>query len=304
MVIYLDAFMGLNFLVDLCLLLGVNRLSGHPPGLYRAAAAAALGGGYAGACLVPGWQFLGGGLWRAVSLGIMGWTAFGADRSGWQRSMLFVLLSMALGGLALSMASCGGLALSAGSLALIGKMGLRGQGRRFVTVEVTYGAQTVKLRALVDTGNSLCDPVTGEPVTVLSPELGLRLGLPAEVLTDPAGKMLPGLRLIPARTVGGGGLLAAVRCEKVTVGGKEAGRVVAFARESFGNGEYQALTGGCYGQDRGLFGMGRADSGGGEHLLHRRQRCASAAAEGRGGGACPDGAGSRERDGKAAAHRA
>ena len=45
MVIYLDAFMGLNFLVDLCLLLGVNRLAGHPPGLFRAAAAAALGGG-------------------------------------------------------------------------------------------------------------------------------------------------------------------------------------------------------------------------------------------------------------------
>ena len=135
MIIYLDAFMGLNFLVDLCLLLGVNRLSGHPPGVKRAAAAAALGGGYAGACLVPGWQFLGSGLWRAVSLGLMGWTAFGADRSGWQRSMLFVMLSMALGGMAMSMSSGGlGLAVSVGALALIGKMGLRGQGRRFVAL--------------------------------------------------------------------------------------------------------------------------------------------------------------------------
>ena len=248
MVVYLDAFMGLNFLVDLCLLLGVNRLSGHPPGLKRAAAAAALGGGYAGACLVPGWQFLGSGLWRAMSLGLMGWTAFGADRSGWQRSMLFVLLSMALGGLALTLASGGGgLALSAGVLALVGKMGLRGQGRRFVPVMLTYGGRTVKLRALVDTGNSLCDPVTGEPVTVLSPEVGLRLGLAEDVLADPAGKMVPGLRLIPARTVGGGGLLAAVRCEGVVIDGRTAGRVVAFAREKFGNGEYQALTGGCYG---------------------------------------------------------
>ena len=248
MVIYLDAFMGLNFLVDLCLLLGVNRLSGHPPGVKRAAAAAALGGGYAGACLVPGWQFLGSGLWRAVSLGLMGWTAFGADRSGWQRSMLFVLLSMALGGLALTLPSGGGgLALSAGALALVGRMGLRGQGRRFVPVEVTYGGQTVQLRALVDTGNSLCDPITGESVTVLSPVIGLRLGIPPEVLVDPGGSMLPGLRLIPAKTVGGGGLLAAVRCEKVTIGGREGGRVVAFARDNFGNGEYQGLTGGCYG---------------------------------------------------------
>ena len=247
MVVYLDAFMGLNFLVDLCLILGVNRLSGHPPGLKRAAAAAALGGGYAGVCLVPGLQFLGSGLWRAVSLGLMGWTAFGADRSGWQRSMLFVLLSMALGGLAMTLVSGGGLALSAGMLALIGRMGLRGQGRRFVTVEVTYGTRTVKLRALVDTGNSLADPVTGESVTVLSPEAGLRLGLPAEVMSDPVGAMMPGLRLIPARTVGGGGLLAAVRCERVVIDGRAAGRLVAFARDNFGNGEYQALTGGCYG---------------------------------------------------------
>ena len=248
MVIYLDAFMGLNFLVDLCLLLGVNRLAGHPPGVGRAAAAAALGGGYAGACLVPGWQFLGSGIWRAVSLGLMGWTAFGADRSGWQRSMLFVLLSMARGGLAMAIqAGSAGLALSAGMLALIGRMGLRGQGRRFVPVEVTYGGRTVKLRALVDTGNGLCDPVSGEPVTVLTPQAGLQLGLPADVLNDPAGAVMPGLRLIPARTVGGGGLLAAVRCERVVVGGRDSGRVVAFARESFGSGEYQALTGGCYG---------------------------------------------------------
>ena len=101
--------------------------------------------------------------------------------------------------------------------------------------------------ALHDTGNALADPITGQSVTVLSPEVGVRLGIPEEVLRDPAGAMVPGVRLIPARTVGGGGLLAAVRCEEVKIGGKEAGRTVAFARESFGNGEYQALTGGSYG---------------------------------------------------------
>ena len=248
MVIYLDAFMGLNFLVDLCLLLGVNRLAGHPPGVRRAAAAAAIGSSYAGACLMPGFRFLGDGLWRAVSLGLMGWTAFGADRSGWQRSMLFALLSMALGGLAMSMdVTSLGLLAPAGALALLSKMGLRGQGRRFVDVEVTYGGQTVGLRGLVDTGNCLSDPITGERVTVLSPEAGLRLGLPSEVLEDPGAAMMPGLRLIPSRTVGGSGLLAAVRCDRVRINGTDGGKLVAFARESFGNGEYQALTGGYYG---------------------------------------------------------
>lgn len=248
MVVYLDAFVGLNFLVDLCLLLGVNRLSGHPPGVRRAAAAAALGGGYAGACLVPGFSFLAGGLWRAVSLGLMGWTAFGADRSGWARSMLFILLSMALGGLAVSLHTGGaGLPLCAGGLAALCKMGLRGRGQEKVPLTVTYRGRTIRVLALRDTGNTLRDPITGETVTVLTPELGEELGIPAAALRDPAAVMVPGLRLIPARTVGGGGLLAAVRCDSVTIGGRPGGTLVAFARENFGNGEYQALTGGSYG---------------------------------------------------------
>ena len=64
-VFFLDAFVGLNFLVDLCLLLGVTRLSGHPPGMGRAAAAAALGGGYAGpaCCRGLGFSPMGFGGW-------------------------------------------------------------------------------------------------------------------------------------------------------------------------------------------------------------------------------------------------
>ena len=247
-VIYLDAFIGLNFLVDLCLLLGVNRLAGHPPGLKRAAAAAALGGGYAGACLVPGLQFLADGLWRAVSLALMGWTAFGADRSGWNRSVLFVLLSMALGGLAVSMDTGGWeLALCAPALGVLCRIGLRSRGRQLVPVTVTYAGKTVRALALRDTGNCLLDPITGESVTVLSPELGERLGIDPAVLRDPARAVMPGIRLIPARTVGGGGLLAAVRCQAVTIDGRAGGTIVAFAREQFGNGDYQALTGGSYG---------------------------------------------------------
>ncbi len=248
LVIYLDAFVALNFLVDLCLLLGVNRLSGHPPGLRRAAAAAALGGGYAGACMVPGFAFLAGGLWRMVSLGLMGWTAFGLDRSGWSRSMLFILLSMALGGLAVSLNTGGmGLPLCAGGVAALCRMGLRSRGGEKVPIAGTYRGRTVRTLALRDTGNTLRDPITGEAVTVLSPLLGEKLGIPGEALRDPAGAMIPGLRLIPARTVGGGGLLAAVRCDCITIDGKPAGTLAAFAREDFGNGAYQALTGGSYG---------------------------------------------------------
>ena len=159
-----------------------------------------------------------------------------------------MLLSMALGGIAVCFhAGGGGLVLCAAVLALLGRMGLRNIGKELVAVTVTYRGRTERVMALVDTGNSLRDPITGESVTVLSPRIGERLGLPAAVLRDPAGELLPGMRVIPARTVGGGGLLAAIRCGQVLINGRPAGTLVAFAREPIGNGEYQALTGGNYG---------------------------------------------------------
>lgn len=59
MTVYVDAVMGLNFLVDLLLLVGTNRLAGHPSEPKRIIPAAALGGLYGGMCLVPGFRFLG-----------------------------------------------------------------------------------------------------------------------------------------------------------------------------------------------------------------------------------------------------
>ncbi len=249
MVVYLDAFMGLNFLVDLALMLGVNRLSGYPPGILRAAAGAALGGGYAGMCLVPGFRFLGNALWRGVSLGLMSWLAFGSGRGGWSRGMLFVVLSLALGGLAMGADANGwGILACAGALGLLCRMGFRrNSGRRLVPLELTYRGRTLELLALVDTGNTLRDPITGEPVTVLSPEVGLRLGLGEEVLHSPGDHLQPGIRLVPCGTALGGGMLALIRCDRVMIGGQPASGLVAFAREPFGHGEYQALTGGQYG---------------------------------------------------------
>lgn len=251
MIVYLDGFVLLNFLVDLLLLLGVNRLSGHPPGVKRAAAAAAVGGGYAGMCLLPRFGFLASGLWKSVSLALMSVTAFGFQRSAWSRGVLFVLLSMAMGGLAMSFErmSIPALALSGVVLAALCRMGFRGKlGRHLVPVEIVHGSKRVKLLALCDTGNTLRDSVTGEPILVAEPDAAWELlGLTAAQLRDPVSVMAPGRRLISCATVGGTGLLLAVRCDGVWIRGKQAGRWVAFGPEPFPGGEYQALTGGQYG---------------------------------------------------------
>lgn len=245
----------LNFLVDFLLLLGTNRLAGFPAGVGRSAAAAGLGSLYAGSCLMPGFQFLGESLWRLVSLAGMGAVAFGWNRGALRRCGVFVLLSMALGGMAMWVGRGDflRLVLAAGLVCLLCRAAFGGRigGRSYVPIEIGTGPGAVRLTALVDSGNGLRDPVTGESVVIVGPGLAESLtGLTREQLKNPletmAGKPLPGLRLIPYRTIGQGqGMLLALRFSNVTVDGRRGSRLVAFAPAALGEGTvYQALTGG------------------------------------------------------------
>ena len=170
MTVYLDLVMGLNFLVDLLLLTGANRLAGYPAGWRKALPAALLGGIYGGACFLPGFLFLGNFLWRMVSLVLMSVLAFGVDGGTLRRGILFSLLSMALGGIVLAMDSGGIGGLLAGTAGVCAMCVFsRGNGigeKRFAQVQLTHGDQRVDLTALCDTGNTLRDPVTGERVLV------------------------------------------------------------------------------------------------------------------------------------------
>lgn len=252
MVVYLDILLILNFFVDFLLLLGTNRLAGFPPGIPRAAAGAALGAVYGAACLMPGFSFLGNTLWRTVSLLLMGGVAFRFRRNAVRRCALFYLLSMALGGVALGFGkgSVWTLLGCAAAVAALCIFGFRGHlGKQFVPVELCYGGQKITLTALQDTGNSLRDPLTGQPVLVIGPTAAQKLtGLSSSQLRDPANALtaLPGLRLVPYRAVGReSGMLLALKMENVKIGTFRGSRVVAFAPEGLGeNGEYQALTGG------------------------------------------------------------
>ncbi len=252
MPVYLDLVVLLNFAVDFLLLLGTNRLAGYPPGAGRAALAAALGGIYAGACMLPGFSFLGNSLWRLVFLGLMGVLAFGWNPSALRRGVLFVLASMALGGFALGLGSRGfwSLAAAAGGLCLLCFLGFRGKnGKSYVPVELHYGETHLCLTALRDTGNALRDPITGQQVLVVGGETATRLtGLTRQQLAAPVEAIdaLPGLRLIPYRAVGqSGGLLLALRLQQVKIGKWQGSSLVAFAPDKIGDGEFQALTGGA-----------------------------------------------------------
>lgn len=253
--VYLDLVMVLNFLVDDLLLLGTNRLSGFPASPWRCASAAALGAVYSGCCFLPGFRFLGNFLWRIVFLCLMAVIAFGWSSSAVKRGSVFLLLSMAMGGIALSMGRGDFLSLVLCALVClmlcILSFGDRIGGREYVPLKLTYGDKTVSLIALRDTGNTLQDPVTGEQVLVISAEAANHLtGLTQKQLMHPLEALtrrpIPGLRLIPYHAVGQGeGMLLAKRFDQVTIGDRTQSALVAFAPEGLGRGDvYQALTGG------------------------------------------------------------
>lgn len=255
MTVYLDLVVILNFLVDLLLMLGTNRLAGYPAGYRRCILAAALGGAYAGGCLIPGFSFLGGSFWRLVFLALMAGTAFGWNRSAVQRGAVFILLSMALGGIAAGFGRGSFLMLIVSALAmwLLCRVSFRGSlgQREYVPVELCWQEKTVRLIALRDTGNTLRDPLTGEQVLVAGADVGTELlGLTDYQLCHPvetlAAAPVPGLRLVPYHAVGQpGGMLLALRMQNAKIGNTYGDPLVAFAPEVLARGEvYRMLTGG------------------------------------------------------------
>lgn len=250
--VYIDVVMILNFLVDFLLMLSANSLSGFPPGYSRVVLAAAVGGIYGGVCLLPGFGFLGSFFWRLVFLVIMAMLAFGFDRSAIRRGMLFVLLSMALGGIVVGLNSSGAVTLvaAAGALSLLCVVGFRGNlgGKKYSTVELKCDGRQRVLTALQDTGNVLRDPVTGVPVLVVGSDLAWELmGLTVGQLATPIETVLqvPGLRLIPYRSVGQpGGMLLAMKMDCVRIDGKKWDGLVAFAPQKLGHDGFEALAGG------------------------------------------------------------
>ena len=254
MSIYLDLVVLLNFLVDTLLLLGTNRLTGYPLSWKRAIFAGLLGGIYAGCCILPGFRFLGNLLWRTVSLAVMAVIAFGWNVSAIRRGFVFFILCMALGGFAYGINGGGfaGLILAAAGFVLMCAFGLKIPmgAQKFQPVELLWKGQTIRLTALVDTGNTLRDPISGGAVLVVGSDVALRLGISQTFIQDPIAALcsetLPGARLIPYRAVGQpGGMLLGLRFEKVQLNGKQISPLVAFAPQKIGSSEaYQALAGG------------------------------------------------------------
>lgn len=247
-----NAVMGIGFFVHFLLLLGTNRLCGYPPQAGRCVVAALLGSVHSGLCLLRGFSFLASPLWRFAVLIIMSVAAFGISGSTVGRCAIFLLLTVAMEGITPGAQSKNLWKLPVGAIGvfLLSYLGFGGKpAGLLVPVELSYGGKDMEILALRDTGNTLCDPVTGAPVLVVGAEIAsLFTGLTQQQLQSPLENItkIPGLRLIPYRTVGQEqGMLLALRFPEVKIGNWRGSSLVAFAPQKLSRaGKYQALTGG------------------------------------------------------------
>ena len=190
-------------------------------------------------------------LYGLINWQMPGWLTVVAEVGGG----VFILLSMALGGIA---AGTGQqnilmLLLSVTFMWLLCGVSFRGSvgNREYIPVNLRWEDKEMNIIALKDTGNTLRDPLTGEQVLVAGADVAKTLlGLTGHQLRHPVETMaigiLPGLRLIPYRAVGQpGAMLLAVRFPSARIGKRQAQPLVAFAPEEIAKGEmYQMLAGG------------------------------------------------------------
>lgn len=249
---YLDLLLVLNFVVDLLLLIASNRLAGYPTQWWKTISAAVLGGIYGSLCVLPGLSFLAATFWRLIFLGLIGCIAFGIRKDALRRCVLFAILSMALGGIAIGIGKNGFLSVlfCALMVCFMCTFGLRGQlGNKFVPIEILHNGKSHRFTGLIDTGNLLTDPITGEQIIIVSSGLGCKILEQGSIpFSDPVSaiKLIQGGRLVLYNSIGTeNGLLAAKRFQNVKIGKWCGTCLVAFSPQEIGKGQsFEALTGG------------------------------------------------------------
>ncbi len=250
--VYIDILFLINFSMDFLCFYISSRIMSLKLDTLRACIAAAVGGIYAvGALFLPSGGILTLGADIAVCVG-MSAIAFGKKNGIVFSSIVYFAVSMALGGsmtaifnLLNRMGFSGAvieesekdgpavwlLALLAAVSAVITLLGGRflkkSASVRFVELSFSYRNKETSLRAFVDTGNRLCDPISGKACIVVDASQ-LKGKLPDKLLSAALDKnvsrmamleddIVKDTRLIPAYGATGKGMLLALRPERVCV---------------------------------------------------------------------------------------
>lgn len=261
MVIYVESVLAFNFLLDYLLLFGAARLAGRTVARRRLLFGAAVGGAYAAVQLfLPRSALL-----LLLALAVMGAAAFSGSGRAVKLTLLFFLASCGFAGVVVLLGQGTGtmtrlargvvaadlpwgiFLIAAGLsyllLSVVFRFGAARTGREVAEAVITYRGKTARVRLLRDTGNTLCDPVTGLGVPVIDRHALGDLISEEEIATLPH---------IAYCSVGNAdGTLPLLRCEAITVDEIKLGsRAVALAEHPLGDGgAYAGLW--CEGCEKG-----------------------------------------------------
>lgn len=282
-VIYLDTLFLLNAVLDYLLLLCSARLAGEELHRLRMAAGGMFGGAYAAAAVLPGMEFLLHPVCKIGSAVFMVVVGLGKSRRLLRQSVIFFALSCAFGGGVLAVSLLGGQGMSLGTSVVYSGMDIKivllsaagcyalftltlsrvgrhtVQTGELVQTKLCLFDREVSFTSLVDTGNTLTDPVSGRSVMVAEAQRVAQL-FPTGHTPNPEELLAPAqalsrlntglwrgrFRLLSYRSVGVQcGLLLAVRVDNVWLNGENRGpMLVAMSPTPVSDGGgYGALVG-------------------------------------------------------------
>lgn len=283
-VIYVDTLFLLNAIIDYFLLLTSAKIAGEPLKRLRFAIAAVLGGLYTVAIFIPELSFLSAVPCRFAVAIWMVLLAFWESSRLLRQCLIFFAVACGFGGGVYAIELLGGVPLALGSGVLYSEMDLKivllsgagcyvvlsvvfarfgthhGGGHQLCQVVIGIGDKVIQRTALVDTGNTLTDPISGQAVPVAHIEaikellpatlwqLWKETGEPTEFLAqlgqEPEWQRR--FQLIPYRAVGiERGMLLALRVDKWLIDGKQdSGRLLALSPTPVSDGgAYHLLIG-------------------------------------------------------------
>ena len=263
-IIYADSMFFLNLVIDYLLLSCTAAVCGLSKKRLRYLSGALIGAAYSVAVYIPGWDFLSSPVIKLASALLMALAAYGGERSVLRCSLTFLAVSAAFGGFVYCITLTGlrpafdmrtlilSFSLCYALLMTVFKFRAAHCEKGFADVEIALGEKTVKFRAMLDTGNELCDPISGERVMVACPHAvkGLfpedaELPFDDAVAFLEAASALPLLegrvRLIPYSAVGSSGILPAFRADKVLVNGEGREVMTAISEKVWGDG-FEAIV--------------------------------------------------------------
>ena len=274
-IVYIDLYFMINFGMDFLCFFLTGRLMSLRISILRCIIASAIGGAYACAAL-----FLGLGSLPSIALDVAACAMISAvaflKKGELKRlpayALVYTAVSILLGGfmtvlfgifnrlgldrllgseddtdglsvwLFLLLALLGGLGAAFG-----GKHIRKRSARKNCRLELRYGSRSAIFSALCDSGNLLCEPISNKPCVIVELKAA-RTFLPSDIYAATEQRrselLLPEnarrMRVIPVRTVGGGGMMYAFRMDSVRAdmgkGFREVDVFVAFCTEELKGG--------------------------------------------------------------------